>query len=77
MVMGGAPLRIDNSCHGAIHVLWYISRNTVAAISCDLSNERAQFSAYVGASGILMTFYPKKHQIKDLFFHFYFLNMDI
>ena len=24
-----------------------------------------------------MTFYPKKQKIKDLFFHFYFLNMDI
>ena len=24
-----------------------------------------------------MTVYPKKQKIKDLFFHFYFLNMDI
>ena len=24
-----------------------------------------------------MTFYPKKQKIKDLFFHFYFLNMYI
>ena len=24
-----------------------------------------------------MTFYPKKQKIKDLFVHFYFLNMDI
>ena len=24
-----------------------------------------------------MTFYPKKQKIKDLFFHLYFLNMDI
>ena len=24
-----------------------------------------------------MTFYSKRGQIKDLFFHFYFLNMDI
>ena len=61
----------------AIHVLWYISRTNVAAISCALSNGRAHFSAYFGSSGILMTFNPKKHQIKDLFFHFYFLNMDI
>ena len=24
-----------------------------------------------------MTFYPKKQKIKDLFFHFYNMNMDI
>ena len=35
------------------------------------------FSACLGANGILMTFYSKKRQIKCLFFHFYFLNMDI
>ena len=69
-------LRIDNSRHGAIPVLWYISRTTIAT-SCDISNEWAHFSACLGANGILMTFYSKKQQIKYLFFHFYFLNMDI
>ena len=70
-------LRIDNSRHGAIPVLWYISRTTIATTSCDISNERAHFSACLGANGILMTFYSKKRLIKYLFFHFYFLNMDI
>ena len=55
-------LRIDNSRHGAIHVLWYILRTTKAATSCDISNERAHFSACLGASCILMTFYLKKRQ---------------
>ena len=59
------------------HVLWYISRTTIATASFDISNERAHFSVRHGANGILMTFYPKKQKIKDLFFHFYFLNMDI
>ena len=70
-------LRIDNSCHGAIPVLWYISRTTIATISCDIWNERAHFSACLGANGISMTFYSKKWQIKYQFFHFYFLNIDI
>ena len=70
-------LRIDNSRHGAVHVLWFISATTVATTSCDISNERAHFSANLSVSGNFMTFYQKKHQIKDLFFHFYFLNMHI
>ena len=67
----------DNSRHGAIPLLWYISRTTIATTSCDISNERAHYSACLRANGVLMTFYSKKRQIKDLFFHFYFLSMDI
>ena len=70
-------LRIDNSRHGAIPVLWYIPRTTIATTSCEISNERAHFSSCLGFNGILMTFYSKKWQIKYLFFNFYFLNMDI
>ena len=59
------------------HVLWYISRTTLATASFDISNERAHFSVCLGANGSFMTFYPKKQKIKDLSVHFYFLNMDI
>ena len=65
-----SALRIDNSRHGVNHVLWYIYRTTIATASCDISNERAQFSVCIGANGILMTFYPKKQKIKDLFLFF-------
>ena len=37
-------LRIDNSRRGRIHSLWDISRTTTATTSCDISNERADFS---------------------------------
>ena len=43
-------LRIDNSRHDAIPVLWYISRTTIATTSCDISNEWAHFSACLGAN---------------------------
>ena len=70
-------LRIDNSCHGMNHVLWYISRTTIATASFDISNERAHYSVCLGANGSLMTFYPKKQKIKDIFVHFYILNINI
>ena len=70
-------LRIDNSRHGVIPVLWCISRTNILTTSCDISNERAHFSACLGANSILMTFYSKKQQNKYLYFHFYFFNMDI
>ena len=44
----------NNSCHDTINVLWYISRTAKATASCDISNERAYFSTYISASGILM-----------------------
>ena len=56
-------LRIDNSRHGAIHVLWDISRTKIVIKSCDRSNERAYFSACADANGILMKFDLKKRQI--------------
>ena len=48
-----------------------------STISCDISNERAHLSVCLGANGILMMFYLRKRQIKDLFFHLYVLNIDI
>ena len=45
-------LRIDNSRRGRIHGLWNISGTTKARRSCDISNERAEFSGYHGVSGI-------------------------
>ena len=42
-----------------------------------ISNERAHFSACIGAYGILMTYYQRKRQIKEIFFHYYFFNVDI
>ena len=48
--------RIDNSRRGAIHVLCDISRTKKAITSCNRSNERASFSACVGANGILLKF---------------------
>ena len=45
-------LRIDNSRRGRIHSLWNISRTTKATASCDISNERADFSACVDISGL-------------------------
>ena len=56
-------LRIDNSRRAAIHVLWDISRTKIAITSCGRSNERAFFSACVGANGILVNFDLKKWQI--------------
>ena len=53
-------LRIDNSCRGAIHVLWDFSRTKIAIISCDRSNEREYSFACVGTNGILMKFHLKK-----------------
>ena len=44
-------LRIDNSRHGRIHNLWNISRTTKATTSCNISNERAYFSACGDISG--------------------------
>ena len=55
-------LRIDNSRRGAIHVVCDISRTRIAITSCDRSNERAYFSACVGANDILMKFHLKKGQ---------------
>ena len=46
------PLRIDNSRRGRIHPLWNISRTTKAGTSCYISNERAEFSAYLSVSRI-------------------------
>ena len=46
-------------------------------MASDRSNERAYFSACVDANGILINLGLKKRQIKNLFFHFYFLNSDI
>ena len=48
-------LRIDNSCRGAVHVLWNFSRTKIATTSCDRSNKRAYFSACVDANGILIS----------------------
>ena len=45
-------LRIDNSRRGRIHGLWNISRSTKARTSRAISNERADYSAYLGVSGI-------------------------
>ena len=45
-------VRIDNSHRGRIHGIWNISRSTKARTSCDISNERADFSSYLGVSGI-------------------------
>ena len=45
-------LRIDNSRRGRIHSLWDISRTTKATTSCEISNERAAFRAYVDVSGL-------------------------
>ena len=56
-------LRIDNSHHGAVHVLWNISRTKIATTSCDRSNERAYFSACVDANGILINLESEKRQI--------------
>ena len=47
-------IRID-SC-SKIHGLWNISRTTKARTLCDISNERAGFSAYVLVSGNWMEF---------------------
>ena len=44
-------LRIDNSRRGRIHSLWDISRTTRATTLCDISNERADFSACDDISG--------------------------
>ena len=68
---------IDNSRRGAIHALCNISRTKIAKTSYNRSNERAYFSACVGANGILMKVDLKKRQFEDLFFHFYFSNGDI
>ena len=56
-------LRIDNSRHGRIHSLWNISRTTKATTSCDISNERADFSACVDIRGCWMKFDLKKKQV--------------
>ena len=53
-------LRIDNSCRGGIHVLQNILRTTIATKSCDISYERAYFSAYVGASFMVLKINLKK-----------------
>ena len=45
-------LRIDNSRRGGIHSLWNISKTTKTTTSCDISNERAYFSACVDISGL-------------------------
>ena len=55
-------LRIDNSRRGAIHVLCDISRTKIAITSCNRSNERASFSACVGANGILLKFDLRNRQ---------------
>ena len=44
-------LRIANSRRGRIYSLWNISITTKATTSCDISNERADFSACVDISG--------------------------
>ena len=56
-------LRIDNSCRGAVHVLWNSSKTKIATTSCDRSTERAYFSACVDANGILINLELKKGQI--------------
>ena len=56
-------LRIDNSCRGAVHVLWNFSKTKIATTSCDRSNERAYLSACVDANGILINLELKKGQI--------------
>ena len=56
-------LRIDNSRHGVVHVLWNFSRTKISTKSCDRSNERAYFSACVDANGILINLELKKIQI--------------
>ena len=43
-----SALRIDNSRRGRIHVLWNISKNTIATTSCDISYESANSSAHIG-----------------------------
>ena len=52
IVTHSTHLRIDNSRRGRIHSLWDISRTTKASTSCDISNERADFSACVDISDI-------------------------
>ena len=56
-------LRIDNSRHGAVHVLWNFSRTKIATTSCDSSNERAYFYTCVDANCILINKELNKRQI--------------
>ena len=56
-------LTIDNSRHGAIHDLCHFSRTKITVTSCDRSNERAYFSACVGANDILIKSDIRKRQI--------------
>ena len=44
---------------------------------CDMSNERAHYSAHIATDGILMNSSLKKWQIQYPFFHCYLLNMDV
>ena len=54
------PLRIDNSRRGRIPVLRNILRTTIATKSCDISYERAIFSAYFGVSCMFLKIDFKK-----------------
>ena len=56
-------LRIDNSRRGAVHVLWNFSRSKIATTACDISNERAYFSACVDANDILIDLKLTRRQI--------------
>ena len=58
-----SQLRIDNSRHGAVQVLWNFSRTKIATMSCDRSNESAYLSACVDANGILINLELKERQI--------------
>ena len=62
-------LRIDNSRHSRIHVLWNISETTIAIKSCDISYERAIFPVYCGAG---FMFYLKKRVTFLYFFKHFF-----
>ena len=53
---------------GRILVLWNISRTNIATKSCDISYERANYSAYVGASCRLLKVNLKKIYIENQIF---------
>ena len=70
-------LRIDNSWQGKIHATLLYSAAIVSTVSYYTSNHRSYFSLsneinYVGITSVFMNVL-----ILNLFFHFYFLNMDI
>ena len=67
----GSVITLDNGSYTPPHTspsvflisLCNFSRTKIATTSCDRSNERACFSVYVDANGILMSLELKKTQI--------------